>query len=71
MEIKGITLSEKKLLSNGHILHDMCVWLSHVWLFVTPWTVARQAPPSLGFSQARTLERAAIPFSRGSSQSKD
>ena len=49
-------------------LHDMCVWLSHVWLFVTPWTVARQAPLSMGFSQASTLERAAIPFSRGSSQ---
>ena len=24
---------------------------SHVWLFVTPWTVARQAPLSLGFSK--------------------
>ena len=26
-------------------------WLSHVWLLVTPWTVAYQAPPSLGFSR--------------------
>ena len=25
--------------------------LSCVWLFVTPWTVAHQAPPSLGFSR--------------------
>ena len=25
--------------------------LSHVRLFVTPWTVAHQAPPSLGFSR--------------------
>ena len=25
--------------------------LSRVWLFVTPWTVARQAPPSMGFSR--------------------
>ena len=25
--------------------------LSYVWLFVTPWTVARQAPPSMGFSR--------------------
>ena len=25
--------------------------LSHVWLFVTPWTVAHQAPPSMGFSR--------------------
>ena len=27
----------------------VCV-LSHVWLFVTPWTLARQAPLSMGFS---------------------
>ena len=32
-----------------HIL-CMCV-LSHVWLCVTPWTVALQAPLSMGFSQ--------------------
>ena len=25
--------------------------LSHVWLFVTSWTVAHQAPPSMGFSR--------------------
>ena len=25
--------------------------LSHVWLFVTPWTEAYQAPPSMGFSR--------------------
>ena len=25
--------------------------LSHAWLFVTPWTVAHQAPPSMGFSR--------------------
>ena len=25
--------------------------LSRVRLFVTPWTVARQAPPSMGFSR--------------------
>ena len=33
-----------------------CCWgvlshVGHVWLFVTPWTVARQAPLSLGFSR--------------------
>ena len=26
----------------------VCI-LSHIWLFVTPWTVARQAPLSMGF----------------------
>ena len=25
--------------------------LSRVWLFATPWTVAHQAPPSMGFSR--------------------
>ena len=25
--------------------------LSHVWLFMTPWTAAYQAPPSMGFSR--------------------
>ena len=25
--------------------------LSHVQLFITPWTVARQAPLSMGFSR--------------------
>ena len=24
---------------------------SHVWLFVAPWTIAHQAPPSMGFSR--------------------
>ena len=38
-----------------------------VWLFATPWTVAYQAPPPMGFFQARVLEWVAISFSRGSS----
>ena len=25
--------------------------LSRVWLFATPWTLANQAPPSMGFSR--------------------
>ena len=37
--------------------------LSRVWLLVTPWTAAYQAPPSMGFFQARVLERGAIAFS--------
>ena len=35
--------------------------LSRVWLFVTPWTVARQAPLSRGILQARILEWVAMP----------
>ena len=40
--------------------------LSCVWLFVTPQTVAHQAPLSMGFSQ-----QAAVSSSRGSSRPKD
>ena len=36
----------------------------------TPWTVAFQAPLSMGFFQARILEYAAISFSRRSSWNK-
>ena len=45
--------------------------LSRVQLFVTPWTVACQAPLSIGFSQARILEWLAIPSSRGFSRPRD
>ena len=38
---------------------------------VTPWTVARQAPLSMGILQARILEWVAFPFSKGSSQPRD
>ena len=39
-----------------------------VLLFATPWTVAPQAPLSMGILQARILEWVATPSSRGSSQ---
>ena len=45
--------------------------LNLVWLFVTPWTVALQAPLSMGIFQARVQEWVAISFFRGSSQSRD
>ena len=48
----------------------VCV-LSQVRLFVTSWTVARQASLSMGILQARILERVAISSSRGSSQPRD
>ena len=40
----------------------MCI-ISHVQLFVTPWTVARQASVH-GISQAAILEWVAISFSK-------
>ena len=44
----------------------MCVWfsvcvLNHVWLFVTPWTVALQAPLYMGFPRQEYLSE--LPFS--------
>ena len=49
-----------------------CAWsLSHIWLFAIPWTVAHQAPLSIGILQARTLEWVAMPSSRGSYQPRD
>ena len=54
-----------------------CYWrgmvksLSRVRLFATPWTVAYQAPLSMGFSQAIVLEWIAISFSRESSWPRD
>ena len=38
--------------------------LSRVWLCVTPWTVARQTPPSMGFSRQGHCS-GCMPSSRG------
>ena len=35
--------------------------LSHVWLLVTPWTVAYQAPPSMGFSRQEYWSELPLP----------
>ena len=51
--------------------HVCAQLLSHVRHFVTPGTVARQAPLSMGLSQERILEGVAISFSRGSSRPRD
>ena len=45
--------------------------LSHVQLFVTPWTVAQQAPLAMGIFQARMLLWVAVPSSSRSSQPWD
>ena len=37
--------------------------LSHVWLFATPWTLARQAPRSLEFSRQEYWSRWPFPTS--------
>ena len=38
--------------------------LSHVQLFATPWTVAPQVPPSMGFSRQEYWSGFAISYSR-------
>ena len=52
--------------------------LSHIWPSAIPWTVACQAPLSMGILQGRMLEwvampssRGSLPSSRGSSQPRD
>ena len=45
--------------------------LSCLWLFVTPWAVACQAPLSMGILQARTLEWVAMSSSKLSSPTRD
>jgi len=35
--------------------------LSHVWLLATPWTVAYQAPPSMGFSRQKYWSGVPLP----------
>ena len=47
-------------------MRDLCVCvcvctLSHVQLLVTPWTVAYQAPPSMGFSRQEYWSRLLFP----------
>ena len=62
-----------ELLSISESFSLLCVLsrFSRVQLFATLWTVAHQAPLSMGILQARLLEWVAIPFSRGSSQLRD
>ena len=38
------------------------MWLSGVRLFATPWTVAHQAPLSMGFSRKECWSRLPYPF---------
>ena len=59
-----------------HSISGMFTWLlrvSHSVMSdsVTPWTVAYQAPLSMGILQATILEWLALPSSRGSSQVRD
>ena len=56
---------KKPLSSRGCVLSYSVI---HVWLSVTPWTVACQVPLSIGILQARIGEGVAMPSSKESSQ---
>ena len=62
-------------LSHAVMLEDVCLWVLSCSVvsdsFVTPWTVACQAPLSMGFLQVRILEWVATSSSRGPSQPRD
>ena len=57
----------------GTLCMHACVLrgFSHARFFVTPWTIAHQAPLSMEFPGKNSMEQVVIPFSRGSSQSRD
>ena len=63
------------LLSKRLSVLFQCAWVlsrfSHVWLSATLWTVAHQAPLSMGILRAKILEWVAMPSFRGSSWPRD
>ena len=56
---------------NVHVHVCVLSCFSRVRLLATLWTVARQAPLSMGILQARVLESVAMLCSRGSSRPRD
>ena len=46
---------------SAYLIIEVVKSLSHVWLFVTPWTVAHQTPPSMEFSRQEYWS--GLPFS--------
>ena len=49
-------------LSNAQKVKVKVKSLSHVWLLVTPWTTAHQAPPSMGFSRQEYWSGVPLPL---------
>ena len=70
MSLKIISI----ILAYFFLTSSICESVSHSVVsdsLPTPWTVAHQAPLSMGILQARILEWVAISFSRGSCQPKN
>ena len=70
--INTLTASKQSSVANNMGACMCCaLLLSRVRIFATPWTVAHQAPLSLGILQGRILEWVAMPSSSRSSQPRD
>ena len=63
----GVLLNWRILRAQYTEFLDKCWSLSHVWLFVTPWTVAHQASLSMGFSRQEDWNGLPLPSPGGSS----
>ena len=50
IKIAGRNINNLRYVDDTTLMQKVKVF-SHVQLFVTPWTVAYQAPPSMGFSR--------------------
>ena len=66
----GIVVSGSGSFSKYAVLCCVALSCSVMSDSATPWTVAHQAPLSMGILQAKILEWVAMPSSRGSSQSR-
>ena len=51
MQTLSLTSLTSLTMTNSPWVSEWVKSFSHVWLFATPWTVAYQAPPSMGFSR--------------------
>ena len=73
MLFQSFTIHREFYINNHTVLTNLCVLscFSHIWFFVTLWTVACQALLSMGILQAKILEWIAMPSSRGSSWPRD
>ena len=68
---KSFYVKYMECLCNIHISGSLCksyppmLMFSHVWLFATPWTVAYQAPLSMGFPKQEYWSRLPFPSPSG------
>ena len=69
--LKKNEYTDRMEISVDKYFHELCLVTQSCLTLVTPWTVAHQAPLSMGILQARILEWVAIPSSKASSQPRD